>query len=777
MFFCLEVFSKQNPADSLRTILTTIKNDSIKVEVLHQLSQTTDSLSYSLKALDIAQRNGNKRGVALSLLDIGRYYYFDGKEDVSLSYLMKAIVSAEEIKDKKILISAYRYIGFVYRPHDSFMAESFYKKSYTMAIETQDELSASYALSALGNIYEGSYKGSTGNNQIALKYYLQSLEIRKRLGSPSEIASSLNETSRVYDLLGEYNKGLELRLDGLKIAEQSGSIDNIVYLSARLGNDYSIRFHDYKKGLDYLLKAYALGVKQKNNFDVMFEVNRGLAFSYSSLGEIAKSNEFYKAAILLNDSIRAKEQKNDYNLSGVKHDLEQQLDRQKQLLKDSEILKEKAKAEEQTTIRNASLIGSGLVLILLIILFRGYKQKQKSNLELDEKNRKIETAFETLAVSERKFKLITETITDVFYLYNIVEKKYEYISPNCLSILGLSQQFFYEGRSSKIVVHKDDLALVVDANVKIDSGVAYDIEYRILIDGQIKWIAEKSSPIYDENGKLVKNSGICRDITRKKSNEEKIRKKNKDITDSLLYAKAIQDAILVPKEEMMKKLRDFFILYKPKEIVSGDFYFYKETDKGLYVAVADCTGHGVPAGFMSMLGNAFLNEIINEQSSISPAKILDQLREHIINSLHQKMDVESKDGMDVAMLYFDHDQSTVQYAGAFNPLYIIRNGELKEMKADLFPVGINFANSKPPFTNHKLQLHKGDSLYIFSDGYYDQFGGPNGRKFLKKQMQHLFLSIQDKNMKEQEQILHQTFVSWKGSLEQVDDVLVLGIRI
>ena len=380
-------------------------------------------------------------------------------------------------------------------------------------------------------------------------------------------------------------------------------------------------------------------------------------------------------------------------------------------------------------------------------------------------------------MSERKFKLITETITDVFYLYNIVEKKYEYISPNCLSILGLSQQFFYEGRSSKIVVHKDDLALVVDANVKIDSGVAYDIEYRILIDGQIKWIAEKSSPIYDENGKLVKNSGICRDITRKKSNEEKIRKKNKDITDSLLYAKAIQDAILVPKEEMMKKLRDFFILYKPKEIVSGDFYFYKETDKGLYVAVADCTGHGVPAGFMSMLGNAFLNEIINEQSSISPAKILDQLREHIINSLHQKMDVESKDGMDVAMLYFDHDQSTVQYAGAFNPLYIIRNGELKEMKADLFPVGINFANSKPPFTNHKLQLHKGDSLYIFSDGYYDQFGGPNGRKFLKKQMQHLFLSIQDKNMKEQEQILHQTFVSWKGSLEQVDDVLVLGIRI
>ena len=454
-----------------------------------------------------------------------------------------------------------------------------------------------------------------------------------------------------------------------------------------------------------------------------------------------------------------------------------QLDKQKQLLKDSEILKEKAKAEKQTAILNASLIASGLILILVIIVFRGNRQKQKSNQELDEKNKKLEEAYDTLSLSESNFKQITETINDVFYLYNIVKKKYEYISPNCHEILGLEQQYFYDGHSSKVVVHKDDLASVIAANVKIDAGTPYDIEYRIVINNNIRWIAEKSSPIYDANGNLVRNSGICRDITKRKSNEDKIRKKNKDITDSILYAKTIQDAMLVPKDEIGKKLHDFFILSKPKEIVSGDFYFYKETKNGIYIAVADCTGHGVPAGFMSMIGNAFLNEIINEHSSISPAKILDQLRDLIINSLHQKNDIQSKDGMDIALLCLDLEHNTVQFAGALNSLYIVREGGLKEIKADLFPVGINFANNKVPFTNHKLQIHKGDSLYIFSDGYSDQFGGPAGRKFLKKQMQLLFLNMQGKKMNEQENILHQTFVNWKGSLDQVDDVLVMGIRI
>ena len=778
VFFSLNIYAKQNENDSLKSVLKSSITDSIKVQILHRLYQVNDSVYFSFQALDISQKIHYKKGIALSLLDIGRYYYFDGKEDISLSYLIKAVKSAEEIGDKKTLISAYRYIGFAYRPHDPFMAEDYYNMSLKLAEETKDEISASYALSAIGNIYEGIFEGPSTDNKKALEYYLKSLEIRERKGSLEEIASSLNETSRIYDLLGEFDKGLELRIRGLAIAEKSGSTENVVYLCNVLGNDYSLRLHDFKKGLEYQLRAYSLGKMQKNNFEIMFDITKGIAYSYYSLGDIKNSNQFYQQAIIINDSIRSRAKMYDYNLSGLKHDLEKELEKQKLLLKDSEITKEKAKAEKQTVLRNVSLAGSVLVLALVVIVFRGSRQKQRSNLELDEKNKKIEIAYRTLATSESNFKQITETINDVFYLYNIVEKKYEYISPNCLIMLGLPQQYFYDGHSSKVVIHKDDMALVVAANVKVDSGIPYDIEYRIVVSGKIKWIAEKSSPIFNQAGNLVRNSGICREITLRKSNEEKIRKKNKDITDSILYAKTIQDAILIPKDEMAKRLNDFFILSKPKDIVNGDFYFYKETKNGLFIAAADCTGHGVPAGFMSMIGNAFLNEIVNANEIITPARILNQLREMIIKSLNQKKtDSESKDGMDIALLCFEDGKNSVQYAGAFNSLYLIRGGELQEIKADMFPIGIHIIENLAPFTNHKIELQKGDSLYIFSDGYADQFGGPKGRKFMKKQMQELLLSIQDKKMKEQEKILHQTFVNWKGSLEQVDDVLVIGIRI
>jgi len=318
----------------------------------------------------------------------------------------------------------------------------------------------------------------------------------------------------------------------------------------------------------------------------------------------------------------------------------------------------------------------------------------------------------------------------------------------------------------------------VEANKKIDSGIAYDIEYRVKFGDQNKWIAEKSSPIFDENNKLIRNSGICRDITELKTNQELLAKKNNDITDSILYAKTIQDAILDSRNKIAERLEDFFILSKPKEIVSGDFYFYKETKNGLIMAVADCTGHGVPAGFMSMLGNAFLNEIVNTKKVLTPAAILDQLRELVMKSLHQNnQSSANKDGMDIALVYFENNNRYIQYAGAFNPIYIIRKGKLIELEADLFPIGIHINNEVTPFTNHTIELEKDDSLYILSDGYSDQIGGKEQKRFGKKHMIELLISIQSKTMIEQEQILTESFDVWKGSSEQTDDVLVIGIKI
>jgi len=380
--------------------------------------------------------------------------------------------------------------------------------------------------------------------------------------------------------------------------------------------------------------------------------------------------------------------------------------------------------------------------------------------------------------AEDKFKLITETINDVFYLYNIAEKKYEHISPNCVTLFGLEPDYFYSGKSSKAIVHPDDMETVVAANVQVDSGIPYDIEYRVIVNGNIKWIAEKSSPIFDEQHKLVRNSGICRDITQRKLDEEIIKQKNQDIKDSILYASTIQHAILPPEEEIAKKLNNFFILSKPKDIVSGDFYFYRETENGVILALADCTGHGVPGGFMSMLGNAFLNEIISNNHELTPAMILDQLRSMVIRLLNQTSTYASnKDGMDIALIIFRNDNTFIEYAGAHIPLYVVRNGELKITDADKLPIGIDIGSKQNHFTNHKIDLQKGDSIYLFSDGYADQFGGEKGKKFSKSQLKELLMAMQNKQMAEQQKILDSTFENWKGDTVQIDDVTAIGVKI
>ncbi len=253
--------------------------------------------------------------------------------------------------------------------------------------------------------------------------------------------------------------------------------------------------------------------------------------------------------------------------------------------------------------------------------------------------------------------------------------------------------------------------------------------------------------------------------------------KNKNITDSIQYASRIQNAVLPPDEYMNATLPQHFIFFKPRDIVSGDYYWMTHKDGETVLAVADCTGHGVPGAFMSMLGIAFLNEIVNRAEKLVASNILNGLRDHVKKSLRQtgKQD-EAKDGMDIALCVFNNDKKQLQYAGAYNPLYIIRNGELIQLKADRMPIGI-YHKEKESFTNHVVELQSSDVIYLFSDGYNDQFGGKEGKKFMIKQFQSLIIEIHQKPLDEQKQILNNTFDNWKGNLEQVDDILVIGFKI
>ncbi|MBL1144860.1 MAG: SpoIIE family protein phosphatase [Bacteroidetes bacterium] len=250
------------------------------------------------------------------------------------------------------------------------------------------------------------------------------------------------------------------------------------------------------------------------------------------------------------------------------------------------------------------------------------------------------------------------------------------------------------------------------------------------------------------------------------------------VTDSIKYAQKIQEAILPPDYQVKRMLPDSFILYRPKDIVSGDFYWLGEANDKVFFAAVDCTGHGVPGAFMSIVGFNQLKQAIITTGGSNPAEILDHLNRGVSETLHQKeANSTNKDGMDIAICSLDYKTLELEYAGAFNPLYLLRNDEIIQVKGNKFPIG-SFVDEEPSnFTNNKIQLEKGDQIYIFSDGYADQFGGPRGKKFMYKRFRELLVEIGTKELSQQKELLKESLFDWMKDEEQVDDILVIGVRV
>lgn len=250
----------------------------------------------------------------------------------------------------------------------------------------------------------------------------------------------------------------------------------------------------------------------------------------------------------------------------------------------------------------------------------------------------------------------------------------------------------------------------------------------------------------------------------------------KDLTDSINYAKRLQQTILPRKENILEMFPDSFVFYRPRDIVSGDFYWFKQAGSKKMFAAVDCTGHGVPGAFMSLVGHNVLNQVTKVFTR--PSQILDNLNRLSAQALQSESNGNShlNDGMDLAIVVLDPQAMKLEYSGAYNPLYVIREGELIQLDPDKFSIG-SFHSGEKQYTNRSFDLQKGDAVYAFTDGYVDQFGGEKGKKFLKKRFRELLLEIHALPMEQQEQKLHETLVTWKKGHEQVDDILVIGIRV
>jgi serine phosphatase RsbU (regulator of sigma subunit) len=295
------------------------------------------------------------------------------------------------------------------------------------------------------------------------------------------------------------------------------------------------------------------------------------------------------------------------------------------------------------------------------------------------------------------------------------------------------------------------------------------------LEAEKKKVDEKVKKLWSQSTAIHKEKERINEL------KTEIEHKHKEIIDSVNYAKRIQEAILPDKREISTYVKNSFILFKPRDIVSGDFYWFSHKDNKSIIAAVDCTGHGVPGAFMSMIGNTLLNQIVNERGITNPSVILDQLNEAVNESLKQtQQDSNSRDGMDIAICSFetsnDSENIVLNYAGANRPLYLISQGNFQEIKASKFPIGGLDYDVPKVYATHTFQLKKDDVIYISTDGYADQFS-PDDRKLMTKKFKETIVDIQNKTMEEQHTYLDSFIEQWRGNVEQTDDILVIGVKV
>ncbi len=460
--------------------------------------------------------------------------------------------------------------------------------------------------------------------------------------------------------------------------------------------------------------------------------------------------------------------------------------------------------------------------------------------ELRKDNSRLKAEKEKLIEQSKRLSTITQTETDAIITSDesttikswnkgaekifgyteaeVLGKSLEIIIPDDLKKLhgnGINRQ--NQGKHPKVIgktvelraVRKDGTEFPIELTLgkwtgeqkKYYSGIIRDKKKKKKAEAEVKRkneILNETNIILSQQKQEIQTQAESLQLANNQISEQKenLEKKHEQITSSIQYAKRIQNAVMPSSEIRKKILPEHFILFKPRDVVSGDFYWMRKINQHIVIAVADCTGHGVPGAFMSMLGVALINELVVRKDVVRPDQLLNLLRHKIKKSLNQTGKFnEAKDGMDIAVCIIDTTSNILQYAGANNPLYIIRESNpekanndinatkisehegftLFHIKADRQPIGIYLKET--PFKNNTIELQKDDKLYMFSDGFVDQTGGDCDRKFMTKNFKKLLLDIHTKAFAEQKIILDETIENWKKGREQIDDIVVLGLKV
>jgi serine phosphatase RsbU (regulator of sigma subunit) len=554
----------------------------------------------------------------------------------------------------------------------------------------------------------------------------------KQEGNIREVANYQSKLGYLYWENGNTNKAIDAFIQAIESNESLGNENALRTLNSNIGLIYYER-EEYVNALTYLKKSLQLNIKMRKRSD--------MASEYMNIANCLYELKRYDEAIQnINSALPIFQESND--IKAIRNCYTSLSDNYTKLGKPD-------KSKEYFDLA-ASI------------------NKKLQNEEIQQYQSRTRNAEEISRIKEKELLVTKDTLKEVMQLS--YEKQME------LNLLNKQKQL-------DSLEHKAREQALLQQEIKRRNTIVTLGAVLLMVIGFMFFIFRQLNQKKKANRLLeASNRQIIEQKLQLESQHRIVSAQKEKITDSIYYAQRIQKAILPPEAEFRKIFPEHFIFFKPRDIVSGDFYWIVKKEGIIILAAADCTGHGVPGAFMSMLGVAYLNEIVNNISinkhinELHANTILEQLREKFIYSLHQTGDVEeTKDGMEISLCIFDLENHMLQFAGAHNPAIIIRNNECIKLEADKMPIGIS--NNKAPFTNKEFKLEHGDMVYLFSDGYYDQFGGTEGTKFFSGNFRKLLLDIHQLPLAEQKLKIKENIINWKGDREQIDDMMVIGIKI
>jgi len=640
----------------------------------------------------------------------------------------------------------------------------------------------------------------------ALELLLESLQLSKQNNFDKGIVLSLIPMGTIYNQQNEFYRADSCLTEALKVAKKINAVAFQGNIYNNFGMNYFSKF-DYDKSLQNYFKAADIFTEVKDSVKLASTINnianvyfiqknleKALQYHLQSLDLSRKMGSKSRIASSLNnigliyrdkgDYVKALECYNEALLIAkqINHKVGQSL-LLNNIGKIQRILKNYADAEKsflQSVVLKKELNDVGGL---------AHCYNNMGDLYLDMKQYDKSITYNLMAVEEAKKKnnlgILQNaylSLSEVFGAKNNFEQAYNYhkLYINYKdSIFNAEKSQQLNELSTKYETQLKDKEIVKkDAEIKVKETEAKQKETQrnAFIVGFLL-VAVLTVLIFKNlRDKQRANKKLEEAYTTIEIKNSIVEQKNKDITDSINYAKRIQRALLASDFLLQKKLPEYFVFYKPKDIVSGDFYWATALGDTFYFATCDCTGHGVPGAFMSLLNISKLNEAINEKQIMEPHRVFNYVRDEIVKALNPDGSINSTDdGMDAVLCAYDFKKMTLNFVCANNPLWLIREGKLVEYKADKIPVGKSETTNS--FSLQTIELQKGDCIYTFTDGYADQFGGEKGKKFKYKQLQELLLSICNLPLNEQQTILSSTLDKWRGKIEQIDDILVVGVKV